>query len=392
MSTNLETDRVAELHAAKAIVDRVKAAGRSLTPAERADLEAHFARETELARQIHETKSSAKAADDAAMFQQLGHALAADRPGSQGYRPSLQGKNVATPRVWAAKAAQGIASMAPDGVKAVVSGSLVVPSVLVGAPGSAGFAQARTFLDLIQAQPIAENNYGYLQQTVRTNNAAPVADLATKPTSVFTVDEIEDRARVIAHLSEPIPQRYFQDHTEVVRLLESEMAYGVVKAMETQAINGIGTGENWRGLLNVTGIASVPWSTDMITTLRKAWTTLMLLDEVPTAFVLNPADLETLALTREGATTGQFLSLVPAFWGAESDPPAFVPCNAVPAGTALLGDWSQARLYVREGARLDMDTSGTNFTTNAVTLRAEQRANVAYLRPRAFAKIDLTAA
>jgi hypothetical protein len=44
-----------------------------------------------------------------------------------------------------------------------------------------------------------EPTYGYLRQTVRTSNAAVVAEGGTKPTSVFSVVRIEDSLDVVAH-------------------------------------------------------------------------------------------------------------------------------------------------------------------------------------------------
>jgi hypothetical protein len=48
-----------------------------------------------------------------------------------------------------------------------------------------------------------------------------------------------------------------------------------------------------------------------------------------------------------------------------------VPSVAVPVGTAILGDWKQAEIVVREDATLAADRSGDNFTHNLVQLRLE---------------------
>ena len=57
--------------------------------------------------------------------------------------------------------------------------------------------------------------FEYYQQTARVNEAAPVADLALKPTSTFTVEAVSGRAQIIATLSQPCPVRiywHFQDN------------------------------------------------------------------------------------------------------------------------------------------------------------------------------------
>ena len=54
---------------------------------------------------------------------------------------------------------------------------------------------------------ILGNAFEYYQQSARVNTATAVADGAVKPTSTLTVTPVTDRARVIAHLSEPTPIR-----------------------------------------------------------------------------------------------------------------------------------------------------------------------------------------
>jgi hypothetical protein len=68
-----------------------------------------------------------------------------------------------------------------------------------------------------------------------------------------------------------------------------------------------------------------------------------------------------------------------------------VVSNSVPAGTAILGDFTKLRIYVREEAHLDVDASGVLFTKNALVARGEGRFGIGVLRPGAFAICDLTA-
>jgi len=58
-----------------------------------------------------------------------------------------------------------------------------------------------------------------------------------------------------------------------------------------------------------------------------------------------------------------------------------VPSLAVPVGTALLGDFRQVRLYVRQIAWLAIDRSGELFQKNQCLLRVEMRAGIGVLRP-----------
>lgn len=285
---------------------------------------------------------------------------------------------------WAADVAARVTKSVNDyGVKAITTGGIDVPSIVdptVPIPS----LPAR-LLDLIPAKKVEGNEYEYLRQTVRTNNASTVADGGTKPTSVYTFEDESDRVRVLAHLSEPLPLRILSDHAEVEALLRTQMAEDLYLALEDQVMNGDGTGENLTGLATTT-IQTQAYTTSVLTTLRKAHTKLVKSAENPTAWVLNPDDLEAIDLTLDG--NDNFMGGIDA--KIFQDLPR-VSSTRVTAGTAYLGDWSLSRLYVREGGRLDADTSGDLFDKNQAKLRYEGRFGFAVLRPNAFIEIDLTA-
>lgn len=298
---------------------------------------------------------------------------------------------------WAARAFQSIKRLGGDEKRAyVASGSVDVPRLI--SPSVTAIARPSRLIDLLVNRNTLESNaFEYFRQTVRTNNADTVADLGTKPTSVFTVTPVTDRARVIAHLSEAVPIRLFQDARDVVEWLRSEMVAGVLDAVESQVIAGGGTGEDLTGILTIGGTTAVAYATDVPTTLRKAVTALQVKGEVPNAWVLNPADAEAIDLAKEGTGGIGYLNQGGYTNGLAGTNNVFgegitrVVSNSVPAGTAILADWSKARLEVREDVRLDIDTSGDNFAINAATFRAETRVGLAHLRPSAFAVVDLTA-
>ena len=61
-----------------------------------------------------------------------------------------------------------------------------------------------------------------------------------------------------------------------------------------------------------------------------------------------------------------------------------------PQGTAILGDFSKAALFVRSGMRIDLDTSGELFEKNQIRLRAEMAVGFGVLRPSAFTCVPLS--
>lgn len=301
---------------------------------------------------------------------------------------------------WAARAATALQKMGGES-RAVTSGSIDVPQLIE--PNITRMARPQRLIDLLTSRkPLQSNAFEFYRQSVRTNAAAPVADAATKPTSTFTVDPVTDRARVIAHLSEPVPLRLFVDHDELVNFLSSELREGVLDALEHEAIQGDGTGEHMAGLLHTTGVTAVDFDTDVPTTLRGAVTALQLAGVTPTGWVMHPNDAATIDLLRYqwgGADAADAGFLLDGFQnGTTGSGNVFGPTTprvvspSIPAGTAILGDWAQLRLYVKEDVRIDVDTSGPDlFDKNLVKLRGEGRFGIGVLRPASFAVVDLTA-
>lgn len=398
----MREELVAHVKCAREIADTADREGRDLTADERRDVEAHVEQAKTLKRCIEKGQVDQRMRrtlaslddhrDDGSTFTHVdpvtGHTVEIDaRTGGPAAKAAYRGRAGA----WAKTVADRLTAAARHtGVKALTTGSIDVPSPVT--TGVVALPQQPRVLDLVvDRQALTSTTFEYLRQTARNNNAAPVADGGTKPTSAFTVTPIEDRARVVAHLSEPFPERYLADYQALTRWLDEEMNEGVLQAIEGEMLSGDGTGEHFTGVLNTSGVVAVAWNTDLFRTVRKARTAMELLGERPTAWVMNPADLETVDLTTDDMgryylTGGGGDGKIDALFGGLPR----IPSNRIPAGTAILADWTQSRLLVREDVRLDMDKSGTLFQTNQVVLRAEGRFGWAVLRPQAFAVVDLT--
>lgn len=293
------------------------------------------------------------------------------------------------------------ANSGSHGFKALLaSGSVAVSVPLAPDPIRPG-VRLQHLRQLIPTEKDNVGRFSYLRQTTRTNNAAVVAEGGVKPTSVYTLTRVDDRARVIAHLSEQIPRQTLDDAGLLGRFIQDEMFYGLNVALDTQIISGDGTGENMLGILAATsGVQTQAWSTNILTTLRKAITNLEEDNLTPDAFLLSPADWETIELVTE--TGGGYVVGAPAnmagppidaaarrLWGI----PVLVS-TAVTTGVGVLGDFAgSSRLWIREEARIDWSENvASDYTTNHVRFRAEMRAGFGLLRPTGFVSIDLTAA
>jgi len=380
MTLHAELDHV--ITAGRAVVEKARQEGRELTPSETATAEGYVAKARSLSARIKAEQSTLS------FMSRLGYG---GTPGVKAYHRS------GGPSEWVrdttAKIDQ-LRSRHGSGSKALLGSS----ALTVTAPADASvtsFPEAPVrILDLIaDRQPLVTNAFSYFRQTVRTNNAAPVADEGLKPTSVFTFVEIEDRARVFAHLSEPVVDRLFDDAVALTNWLRVEMELSLLVKLEAQIVSGDGVGENLTGILNTSGVRTQAFSTDPHSTIRKARTTLAVNDEAPTAVVVHPADAESFDLAREGANGGYLLAEGGQIAGTPGNVfgnLALVQSVAVPVGTALVGDFNQVRLMVRQEARIDIDRSGNLFQTNRAQVRCEARYGVAMLRPGAFCRATLT--
>ncbi|BBY41807.1 phage major capsid protein [Mycolicibacterium celeriflavum] len=297
---------------------------------------------------------------------------------------------------WAHRAADAIhkANRFDGEKRAITASSIDIPTLVQ--PNVVPMDRPGRIIDLlVDRQTVQSNAYEFWRQTTRTNNADVVADAAEKPVSVFTVTPIEDRVRVVAHLSQPVANRLFFDHQELRTWLDSELREGLLDALEAQVVSGSGTGEDMSGILTVAGTTAVPFDTSVPVTLRGALATAQTAGTMVNGWVLNPADVADLDLLLETSGSGYLLDgytntntrSANVLGGPDI---ARVVSPSVPVGTALLADWSKARTYVREDVRIDLDPF-THFSTNQTVVRAEMRVGFAVLRPEAFYVVDLTA-
>ncbi|GAA4297629.1 phage major capsid protein [Mycobacterium paraffinicum] len=297
---------------------------------------------------------------------------------------------------WASRAADVIwrANNFDGETRAITASSIDLPALVL--PQVVPMERPKRVIDLLVDRAESPSNaFEFWQQTTRTNNAAMTADFATKPTSTFTVTPVEDRLRVLAHLSEDVPNRLWLDYDELRQFLITELYQGLLDALEEQVLNGDGTGENFEGILHASGTTAVAFDTDVPTTLRGALSTFETSGVQPTGWVLNPTDAAALDLLREGGTPDLFV-----LGGGYQNGPANsanifgdVPrlvSPRVPAGKALLADWTKVRLFTRGGILTMLDPF-SGFATNTTRLRSEMRIGMGLLRPSAFAVIALSA-
>ncbi|MFE7719584.1 phage major capsid protein [Nocardia rhizosphaerihabitans] len=288
-------------------------------------------------------------------------------------------------------------NMAPadrTGRKALLPAGSTVTSVpmLAESPVALG-RPVQSLLDVLTVVQRAPK-YTYLRQTSRTNNAAPVAMGATKPTTVLGLEEAPGTLHVVAHLSEPIPKYWLADAASLELFVADELLFGLRQALEAQVLKGNGTGENLTGFVNVSGTQAQAFATDLLTTTRAAITKLETAGHEAGTFVLSPADWEKLELARTD-TAGQLELGGPIdraarkLWG--------VPVTlslGLPAATGLLLDLSAVGLST-DSSGIETTWSenvSDDFAKNQLRARVEGRFEVDVMQPLGVVEIATVAA
>jgi HK97 family phage major capsid protein len=170
------------------------------------------------------------------------------------------------------------------------------------------------------------------------------------------------------------------------------LRYGLDEELEDQMLTGSGSGENFTGILNTSGILTQAYTTDILTTTRKARTKVRVTGRAtPTAYVMHPNDWETLDLLQDNEGRyyygGPSILGTPRLWGLP-----VVESEGMTEGTSVVADWRRAVLMDREQTQiLVSDSHGDFFIRNLVAILAELRAAFFCIRPPAFVSIDLTA-
>lgn len=263
------------------------------------------------------------------------------------------------------------------------------------------FQRPLTLRDLVTSGTTGSDTVEYVRITSTTNAAAPVAEATTtsngtKPESAMATAKITAPVKTIAHWI-PVTKRALSDAAQIRTLIDAFLLYGLEEELEDQIIAGDGTGENFEGVGTVSGVQAQAWETNALVTLRKAKTKVRTVGRsIPTGYVLNPADVETLDLLTDnenryyfGGPSGTIqVGTAAPLWNLP-----VIESEAVPAGVGYVGDWRKAILWDREQASITMsDSHASFFIQNLVAILAEMRAAFGVIQPNAFVEIDLTAA
>lgn len=253
----------------------------------------------------------------------------------------------------------------------------------------------RLFLrDLLNWGRTTSNAIEYVQELLYTNNAAPVAELATKPESDLTFEMKSAPVATIAHWIKASKQ-VLADAPMLQSYINGRLMYGLKLKEEQQLLKGSGVGLNLNGIYTQATAYANPGVTVQAETpidrLRLAMLQVALSEFDTDGIVLNPIDWAGIELTKTTDNAYLFASptgqVAPTLWGRP-----VVATQAMTAKDFLVGAFRMgAQGWDREDANIEVSTEdGQNFVQNALTIRCEERVGLTVFRPAAFAKGSLT--
>lgn len=256
-------------------------------------------------------------------------------------------------------------------------------------------AQRRPMVaDLVPQDPTNLDVIRYLEETTFTNNAAVVAEGASKPESALVLTERSNQVEVIA-TTLPITEQQLADVPQVEAYVRNRLGLQVALAEEIELLNGDGTpGSHLQGFLTKSGIGTTTQvgDEDVSDTCLRALVAIQYTGFADlSGWVFNPTDWWVkirLMRTSDGIYIwGNPSELGPQrLWGA----PAVVT-PAITVKTVLGGDFQMySHISRRMGLTIATGWVNDDFKKNIRTLRAEERLALEIYRAAAFNKITLT--
>src|SRR6267142_1861085 len=232
-----------------------------------------------------------------------------------------------------------------------------------------------------------------------------VLEAGTKPTmTVETFQRVNEPVTKVAQIYK-MTDEMMLDASQVKSWIDARLLYGLNRKVQDQLLNGNGTLPQLRGLNLRSGFETTVVSASLGGD-SGAWATAILAQITairnvgftePNAILVNPLDWAVIQDLKDangqypnggpwGRSYGNNAPNVTSFWGLP-----LVATLSQPQGTALVGNFSDAHVWNRQGVTVEMTNSdGTDFQNDIVTVRAERRLGLALYRPLSFGKVTLT--
>lgn len=412
---SIKLKRAAALKAAQELIDGAKTGQRDLTPDEEAEVQQFHDEIKGYDDLIRKAEGQKSLTDSIAAMAAEGAKDGEDRrdQGVQTDAVKSIGEHFvkhAGTRLKEIKGMTGASAAAPEFKAAtdtqVTTGSALTPVLtqvdrtIVQAPRI-----RLTIADLLGSGTLSGNAISYFVEGALEGAFTSVAETGAKPQlHVADPTTVTDTLKKLAGFIK-LSDEMVEDLDFLVSEINIRLLYELARTEEVQLLNGDGTGSNLRGLLNRSGIqtevrGSTAAGDNMQDTIFRGMTKVQTGSGLDAdGLIINPLDYQSLRLSRDangqyfggGFFSGQYGNGVvmenPPVWGLRT-----VVTPAIAQGTALVGAFGQAAtVYRKGGVRVESTNShASDFTSNLITVRAEERLALAVRRPSGLVKLTVT--
>jgi len=259
--------------------------------------------------------------------------------------------------------------------------------------------QSLDLLSLLRVQPTDSNVITWLRQDTRITGATTVGeftdtdDTATnKPEGGATWSQQTSNVQTIAvHVA--VTNNQLDDAPEIRTVIDEDLRFEIEEELNEQCLTGDGTGNNLSGIVpnvgNTLAFTGAGASHDnLLDAILDGWVYIKIDNEPdPTGVLVYITDWQRMR-TVKATATGEYLMGPPSEKGAPtlwSLP--LLPTNNITAHTALIGNFQQARLHLRQKSMVRLGYAHNDFLANRVRILAELRACLTLRRPNAFCTV-----
>ncbi|HVS85652.1 MAG TPA: phage major capsid protein [Gaiellaceae bacterium] len=254
-------------------------------------------------------------------------------------------------------------------------------------------------LDMIGVTTTDSDSVVYVQETTRTDAAAETALGTAYGEADYAYSEVTANVKDIGHWT-PAHRSQLADRGQLQGLIAGRLSYGVEARLDTQIVQGDGTGSNLTGILNTDNIGSInrngTASERKIEAIHRGITWIRLHGFVePDGLGIHPQDYEDVLFEKDdnnnyllpGVLQGVAGATPMTIWGKPCVVTTAFPQHSVVPGLYKAG----ATAYMRAGVSVRATDSHSDFfTKRMVALLAEMRVALAVEQPNYFAEVDVS--
>ena len=254
-----------------------------------------------------------------------------------------------------------------------------------------------SILDFVPMGRTTSDLVRYTKEATFTGAAAETAQNTQKPESSITFTPTNSEVKTIPTFLK-MSKQLMDDAPAVESYINSRLRHNVRQRLDSQIINGDGTGENLSGVITNSTAVPVGSAANAFDYSNIGKYAVEVADYQADFWFVNPADWgASFETVKRGASDAAYVGasgavsyvnngLTPLLWGLP-----VVTSNAVPAGTVIGGSRDAMMLWMRDDVQVQaFEQDENNVQLNLVTIRAEMRAAFTVFRDEALITLDLS--